>query len=85
MIWNPEYECMERGELRALQLRRLQMTVAWVYERVPYYRALLDESGVRPRDIRSLDDVRKTPSHRQDRAARHLPVRHVRRSAGRSC
>jgi phenylacetate-coenzyme A ligase PaaK-like adenylate-forming protein len=30
MIWNPEYECIERGELHALQLRRLQMTIAWV-------------------------------------------------------
>ena len=61
MIWNPEYECMERGELEGLQLRRLQATVAWVYERVAYYRAQLDERGVRPRDIKSLDDVRHLP------------------------
>ncbi len=39
MIWNTEYECMDRGELAKLQLRRLQTTVAWVYDRVPYYRA----------------------------------------------
>ena len=43
MIWNPEYECMDREELRALQLRRLQMSVSWVYERVPYYRTKLEE------------------------------------------
>ena len=61
MIWNPEYECMDREELRALQLRRLQMTVSWVYERVPYYREQLEASGVRPKDIKSLDDVRKLP------------------------
>jgi phenylacetate-CoA ligase len=61
MIWNPEYECMERGELHALQLRRLQMTVAWVYDRVPHYRAQLDAHAVRPRDIRTLDDVRRLP------------------------
>ena len=61
MIWNPEYECMERRELEALQLRRLQMTVAWVYERVPYYRKQLEETGVRPRDIRSLADLRRLP------------------------
>lgn len=61
MIWNPEYECMEREELHALQLRRLQMTVAWVYDRVPYYRIQLDAHGIKPRDVRSLDDVRKLP------------------------
>ncbi len=61
MIWNPEYECMERSELQALQLRRLQMSVAWVYERVPYYREQLDALGIKPRDVRTLDDLRKLP------------------------
>jgi phenylacetate-CoA ligase len=61
MIWNPEYECMDREALTALQLRRLQTTVAWVHERVPYYRDQLDAAGLRPRDIRSLDDVRRLP------------------------
>ena len=38
MIWNPEYECMERAALQELQLRRLQMTTSWAYERRVYYR-----------------------------------------------
>jgi phenylacetate-CoA ligase len=61
MIWNPEYECMDRGDLAKLQLRRLQSTVAWVYERVPYYREQLEARGVRPRDIKTLADVRLLP------------------------
>jgi len=61
MIWNPEYECMQRGELLALQLRRLQTSIAWVYDRVPYYRIQLDARGIKPRDIRTLDDVRRLP------------------------
>ncbi|TDB39061.1 MAG: phenylacetate--CoA ligase family protein [Actinobacteria bacterium] len=60
-IWNAEYESMPRDELAALQLRRLQATVDWVYERVPFYRDALDAAGVRPRDIRSLEDVRRLP------------------------
>ncbi|PKQ38765.1 MAG: phenylacetate--CoA ligase [Actinobacteria bacterium HGW-Actinobacteria-1] len=60
-IWNAEYESMPRQDLAALQLRRLQATVEWVYERVPFYRDALDAAGVRPRDIRSLDDVRRLP------------------------
>ncbi len=61
MIWNAEYECMGRGALEELQLRRLQMTVSWVYERVPHYRNAMDAAGVRPRDIKSRADVAKLP------------------------
>ena len=61
MIWNPEYECMDRTALHLLQLRRLQMTTSWAYERVSYYRSQMDERGVRPRDIRTLEDVRRLP------------------------
>ena len=52
---------MDRSALRDLQLRRLQMTVSWAYERVSYYRDRMDALGVRPRDIRTLDDVRRLP------------------------
>ncbi len=61
MIWNPEYETMDRGALHDLQLRRLQMTTSWAYERVSHYRSQMDERGVRPRDIRSLEDARRLP------------------------
>jgi phenylacetate-CoA ligase len=61
MIWNPEYECMDRAALHDLQLRRLQMTVAWAFEHVPHYRAELERTGVRPRDVRGLEDVRRLP------------------------
>lgn len=60
-VWNPEYETMDRGALADLQLRRLQSTLAWVYERVPYYREALDARGVKPKDIRTLNDVRLLP------------------------
>jgi len=60
-IWNPEYECMDRESLHEVQLRRLQMTVSWVWERIPFYRAQLEERGVRPRDIKTLADVRRLP------------------------
>ncbi|MDP2233107.1 MAG: phenylacetate--CoA ligase [Actinomycetota bacterium] len=60
-IWNPEYECMARDELAELQLRRLQSTVAWTYERVGYYRDQLDAAGVHPRDIRSHADIHRLP------------------------
>jgi phenylacetate-CoA ligase len=52
---------MERTALHDLQLRRLQMTVSWAYERVGYYRDRMDEVGVKPREMRTLGDVRKLP------------------------
>ena len=61
MIFNPAIETMERSEMEALQLKRLQETVAYVYERVPMYRDRLDEMGVKPSDIKTLADIRKLP------------------------
>jgi len=61
VIWNPEYETMDRAALEELQLRRLKSTVAWAYERVAYYRELLDGRGLAPGDIRTLDDLSRLP------------------------
>lgn len=60
-IWNPETELMSRANLEELQLKRLQMTVAWTYDRVAYYRDQMDAMGVSPRDIKTLEDVRLLP------------------------
>jgi phenylacetate-CoA ligase len=61
MIWNPEVETIPRHELRTLQLYELQNVVQRVYERVPLYRQRCDESGVEPRLIETLDDLRRLP------------------------
>jgi len=60
-IFSPKYETMERWELRSLQLRRLQDTVMRAYYRVPFYRKKMDELGVTPDSIKSLDDIRRLP------------------------
>ena len=60
-IWDPQWECADRDTLRRQQLARLQETVAYAYDRVPYYKARLDAAGVTPSDIRTLDDVRLIP------------------------
>jgi phenylacetate-CoA ligase len=57
---DPE-ERMSRDELQELQLRRLRETVQHAYANVPFYQRKLDEVGVHPDDIRSLDDVQKLP------------------------
>lgn len=60
-ILMPNIECASREEIRTIQLQRLQHQVAYVYERVPWYRQKLDEAKVSPADIKTLDDVRRLP------------------------
>ncbi|MED4922834.1 phenylacetate--CoA ligase PaaK [Geobacillus thermoleovorans] len=56
-----DIETAARSELEAIQLVRLRATAERVYERVPFYRQRFDEKGVKPEDIRTLEDVRKLP------------------------
>lgn len=60
MIWSKE-ETLSRAEMEELQLARLQETVARVYEKVPYYRAKMQEKGLSPADIQTLADLQKLP------------------------
>jgi len=60
-MWEPQYEKMPRNELEKLQLERLQHKVTTAYEKVPFYRAKFQEMGVSPKDIKSLDDVKRLP------------------------
>jgi phenylacetate-CoA ligase len=48
-------------ELRALQLARLRESLAHAYANSPVYRAKFDAQGVRPEDIRSLEDLARFP------------------------
>ena len=60
-IHNPAVECASRERIRAIQLEKLVAQVRWTYERVPWYRARMDDSGVTPSDIKTLEDVRMLP------------------------
>ena len=61
MVWEPEKECMQREELRQLQLEQLQAVLARVYMHVPFYRKQFDACKVDPDDFCSLDDLRRLP------------------------
>ncbi len=56
-----ELETMPREQLVKLQNERLVAQVHHVYDNVPYYRKKLEEKGVTPDDIRSVDDLHKLP------------------------
>lgn len=59
--WNKDAEYMEPAKLRALQSERLARTVRHAYANVPCYKKKLDEAGVRPEDIKGVEDLTKIP------------------------
>ena len=61
MIWNKEMECMSREDMKALQSERLVKLVKYVYDNVEFYRDRMDEHGIKPEDIKSIDDIVKLP------------------------
>ena len=60
-IYSPRYESINREELRQLQLERLQATVNRCHKNVPFYRRRLDDLGIEPEGLQSLDDLRAMP------------------------
>lgn len=59
--YQKEIETASREELLALQNERLVKQVQHVWDNVPYYRAKMEEKGVTPADIQSVDDLHKLP------------------------
>jgi len=66
MIWNPEYETIDRKKLKELQLKRLHALLKWVYNEVPFYRERFENAGVKPSDVKALEDVVKLPFTTKD-------------------
>ena len=73
MIWNKEYECMDRDNLRDLQLTRLKEVVRRVYERLPFYRKKFSEDHLHPDALKSLEDLRKFPLTRKSELREGYP------------
>jgi len=73
MIYQPEIETMDREALFDLQGKRLRETVQWTYDRVPLYRARMQEKGIEPGDIKTAADVRYLPFTEKTDLRDHFP------------
>ncbi len=58
LIRNPK---RAREEIVSFQNRQLRRLVTHAYENVPYYRKLFDRNGIKPQDIRSVEDLSIIP------------------------
>ena len=59
--YQEEIECAAREKLRAIQDEKLVEQVKHVWDNVPYYRKKMEEKGVSPADIQSVEDLHKLP------------------------
>jgi len=59
--YQPEIECASREHLRAVQSERLIKMVNNAYNNVPFYKKQLDDAGISPSDIKSIDDISRLP------------------------
>lgn len=59
--YSPEVETASREKITEIQTKNLIEQVKHVYENVPLYRKRMDEKGLKPEDIKSLDDLKKLP------------------------
>jgi phenylacetate-CoA ligase len=60
MIWSSA-EQLSRSEMERIQLDRLRATIERIYHQVPFYRARLDEAGIKPESVRHLQDLERIP------------------------
>lgn len=71
--FNPDRETLPLQQLRHLQNERLQQLVQRVYTAIPFYRDQLDAHGVKPADIRTVDDLHKLPFTHKTALRDHYP------------
>lgn len=60
-FFDPEIETLSRDALAALQFERLRTTLRNAHDNVPLHRQRLDDAGVAPQDVVTLDDLRQVP------------------------
>lgn len=72
MIWAKE-ETLDREQIREIQLKKLKETVNHVYQHSKHYRTVMDEMGLEPGDIQTLEDVRKLPLTAKDDFRKNYP------------
>jgi phenylacetate-CoA ligase len=65
-MWNQKYESMGRKQLSDLQSERLIILVEMLYKKVPFYKKKMDGVGVKPKDIKGINDILKLPFTTKD-------------------
>jgi len=60
-FWNEKMETLPLEEIRKIQYRKLKRQMRYIYKNSEFYRKKFNDCGVKPEDIKSLDDFRNLP------------------------
>lgn len=60
-MYNPQIETLPLDQLRNLQGQRLKDMLNRIYTKVPFYKALFDQKGIHPNDIKGVKDLHLLP------------------------
>ena len=72
-MYYSQLETMPRAKLRELQDEKLRHMIGYVYEHIPFYQEMFDSTGIKPADIRSVDDLPRLPFTRKQDLKDHYP------------
>ena len=59
--WNPVLETLAEEKLRNLQVKKFRRIFQWTFDHSKFHRSLYDDAGIKPEDIRSLEDIKHVP------------------------
>jgi len=72
-IFNEKMETLSREKIREIQLKRLKETLHRLYENVPYYREKMKAAGVKPENVKNLEDIQKLPFMEKEDLRKNYP------------
>ncbi len=72
-IFEPEFECMPREKLEKLKEERLIKMVNYAYDKLDFYKKRFKEAGIKPSDIKGLEDLTKIPFTYKDDLRKNYP------------
>jgi len=70
--WSGSIECAPRGEILALQEKRLREQVEYVFAFSPFWQEQFKKAKIMPEDIRTVDDLTKVPYMNKEVHTTHL-------------
>jgi len=73
MIWKEDVECLDPAGLKALQSEYLKKLILYIWHNCPVYKQKLDEAGVAPDAIESIDDIKRLPFTTKEDMRDHYP------------
>lgn len=72
-LFQEKEQFMSKEEIRKVQLEMFRRQIKHAYDNVPFYRKKFDDAGIKPGDIKTLEDVAKVPFTVKDDLRDHYP------------